>query len=34
MTSILAVWCLPKAKTALLPTRLSAGVHQVDGVNR
>ncbi|KAK4824173.1 hypothetical protein QYF61_011470 [Mycteria americana] len=27
------LWRLLKAKTALLPTRLSAGVHQVDGVN-
>lgn len=34
MTSALAVQHLLKAKTALLPTRLSAGVHQVDGVNR
>lgn len=33
MASILTVQHLLKAKAALLPTRLSAGVHQVDGVN-
>lgn len=33
MTSLLAVQCLLKALTALLPTRLSAGVHQVYGVS-
>lgn len=32
MTSLLADQSLLKAKTALLPTGLSAGIHQVDGV--
>lgn len=33
MTSIVTVQHLLKAKAALVPTRLSAGVRQVDGVN-